>query len=62
MDGKGRHTDNASMERLWRAPRHEEVFLKAHVNVAEAPREVEAYLRFSNYQGSINPWATGPSP
>ena len=38
MDGKGRRTDNASVERLWRALRHEEVFLNAHVNVAEVPR------------------------
>ena len=35
MDGKVRHTDNASVERLWRALRYEEVFLKAHVNVTE---------------------------
>ena len=39
MDGKGRHTDNVSVERLWRALRHEEVFLKAHVNVTQAPRD-----------------------
>ena len=39
MDGKGRHTDNASVERLWRAPRYEKAFLEAHVNVTEAPRD-----------------------
>ena len=39
MDGKVRHTDNAPVERLWRALRYEEVFLKAQVNVTEAPRD-----------------------
>ena len=47
MDGKGRWMDNVFIERLWRAVKHEGVYLWAHENV----RELEAALEkwFSDY-------------
>lgn len=36
MDGKGRCLDNIFVERLWRSVKHEDVYLHAYANVAEA--------------------------
>ena len=35
MDGKGRYNDNIFVERLWRAVKYEEVYLKAYANGTE---------------------------
>ena len=36
MDGRGSWRDNVFVERLWRSVKHEEVYLHAYANVAEA--------------------------
>ena len=38
MDGKGRCQDNLFVERLWRAAKYEEVYLKAYADVLEAQK------------------------
>jgi putative transposase len=48
MDGKGRFLDNIFIERLWRALKYEEVFIKAYAWVAEARRGIGAWLAFYN--------------
>ena len=40
------------LERLWRTVKHEEMYLKTYDNATEARRELGAYLRFCNNQGS----------
>ena len=47
-DGKGRCLDNVFVERLWRALKYEEVYLKGYDSIAEARREIGAYLDFFN--------------
>jgi transposase InsO family protein len=39
MDGKGRYMDNIFVERLWRSPKYEEVYLNAYASV-RIPGEV----------------------
>ena len=48
MDGRGRWLDNVFVERLWRSLKYEEVYLKAYESVAEARREIGAYLHYFN--------------
>jgi putative transposase len=48
MDGRGRWLDNVFIERLWRSIKHEEVYLKAYEDLAEARRELAAYFDFYN--------------
>lgn len=48
MDGRGRVYDNIFVERLWRALKYEEVYLKAYDNVFEALREIGRYFEFYN--------------
>jgi putative transposase len=50
MDGRGRWLDNVFIERLWRSVKHEEVYLKAYENLAEARRELGAYFHFYNHR------------
>jgi putative transposase len=47
-DGKGRCLDNVFAERLWRSLKYEEVYLKGYDSIAEARREIGAYLAFFN--------------
>ena len=47
-DGKGRCLDNVFAERLWRSLKYEEVYLKGYDSIAEARREIGAYLPFFN--------------
>jgi len=47
MDGKGRWMDNVFIERLWRAVKHEGVYLWAHENVRELEIALEKW--FSDY-------------
>lgn len=47
MDGKGRWIDNVFIERLWRAVKHEGVYLWAHENVRELEVALEKW--FSDY-------------
>ena len=48
MDGKGRYTDNIFVERLWRSPKYEEVYLRAYRDGREARRSIGAYFDFYN--------------
>jgi len=50
MDGRGRVYDNIFVERLWRALKYEEVYLKAYDNVFEALREIGRYFTFYNVE------------
>ncbi len=47
-DGQGRYRDNIFVERLWRAVKYEEVYLKAYASVLEAQKRLEDYFRFYN--------------
>ena len=48
MDGKGAWRDNILVERLWRAVKYEEVYLRAYDTVAEARASIGRYLSFYN--------------
>ena len=48
MDGQSRYQDNLFLERLWRAEKYQEVYLKAYGNVTEGRRELGEYFRFYN--------------
>jgi len=48
MDGRGRVFDNIFVERLWRALKYEEVYIKSYLNFREAKREIGYYLEFYN--------------
>ena len=48
MDGKGAWRDNVFVERLWRAVKYEEVYLKAYDSVSEARASIARYLAFYN--------------
>jgi putative transposase len=50
MDGRGRWLDNVFIEGLWRSVKHEEVYLKAYDDLAEARRELAAYFDFYNHR------------
>ena len=44
MDGKGSWRDNVFVERLWRAIKYEEVYLRAYNNVPEARSSLGRYI------------------
>ena len=48
MDGKGRWVDNVFIERLWRSLKHEEVYLKAYEDVADARAGIGAWIEYYN--------------
>ena len=48
MDGRGSWRDNVFVERLWRAVKYEEIYLRAYDSVAEARRSICNYLAFYN--------------
>jgi putative transposase len=48
MDGKGRYLDNIPIERFWRSLKYEEVYLKSYRDLAEARREMGAYVKLYN--------------
>src|SRR3954471_12104060 len=48
MDGKGRYMDNIFVERLWRSPKYEEVYLNAYASIAEAKAGIGSWLDFYN--------------
>jgi putative transposase len=50
MDGRGRVYDNIFVERLWRALKYEEVYLKTYEDVREARREIGRYFEFYNQE------------
>ena len=48
MDGRGAWRDNVFVERLWRAVKYEEVYLRAYTGVPEARASIDRYLGFYN--------------
>ncbi len=50
MDGRGRCFDNIFVERLWRAVKQEEVYLKQYLDVWEAEESLRNYFDFYNYE------------
>ena len=48
MDGRGRVYDNIFVERLWRAVKYEEVYLKSYQTVREAMHGIDRYFGFYN--------------
>lgn len=48
MDGKGRALDNVFVERLWRAVKYEEVYLRDYKTVKEAKMALARYFEFYN--------------
>lgn len=48
MDGKGRATDNAFIERFWRSLKYEEVYLHDYTSVALARKRIADYVAFYN--------------
>ena len=48
MDGKGSYNDNLFIERLWRAVKYEEVYLKAYQDGRDARIALGNYFRFYN--------------
>jgi hypothetical protein len=48
MDGKSRYMDNIFVERLWRSPKYEGVYLNTYASVAEAKEGIGSWLEFYN--------------
>jgi len=48
MDGKGRATDNALIERLWRSIKYEDILLKDYQTLKRLREGVAKYVRFYN--------------
>ena len=50
MDGRGRALDNVFVERLWRSPKYEEVYLKAYPEVRELESGLLSWFEFYNHE------------
>jgi putative transposase len=50
MDGRGRATDNAFIERLWRNVKQEHLYLNAHENGQELYAGLKYYFDFYNHK------------
>jgi putative transposase len=50
MDGKGRALDNVFVERLWRALKYEEIYLKDYAEVADCRKGLAHYFPFYNHE------------
>jgi putative transposase len=48
MDGKGRATDNAFIERLWRSVKYEHVYIYAYETVNDLYKGLEGYMMYYN--------------
>lgn len=58
MDGKGRWVDNVFIERLWRAVKHEGIYLWAYENLHQLERALAKWLP-TTMDGSHTPPSTG---
>jgi putative transposase len=62
MDGVGRATDNAFIERLWRTVKYEEVYLKEYASGDETYTSLNRFFEYYDYDrphqglGSKTPW------
>jgi putative transposase len=50
MDGKGRATDNAFVERLWRSVKYEKIYLNPAVDGLDLNRQLVEYFDYYNYE------------
>ncbi len=50
MDGKGRATDKAFIERLWRSVKYEHVYIHAHQSTMELYEGLQYYFSYYNEQ------------
>lgn len=50
MDGKGRATDNAQIERFWRSVKWEEVYLYEPQNYIDLQKMIARYIAFYNHE------------
>ena len=48
MDGKGRATDNALVERLWRTVKYEDIFIRDYSSVTELRAGLNKFFRYYN--------------
>ena len=48
MDGRGRWMDNVFIERLWRALKYEDVYLKGYADGIEARAGIGSWIAFYN--------------
>jgi len=48
MDGKGRATDNAQIERLWRTVKYEDIFIRDYSSVKELRLGLNKFFRYYN--------------
>ena len=48
MDGKGRATDNAQIERFWRSVKCEEVYLREPKNFIELQQQIKNYSYYNH--------------
>jgi len=60
IDGKGCWRDNIFVERLWRSPKYEEVYLHAYDSVSAATAGIERYVRLYNSRGRTPVSPTAP--
>lgn len=50
MDGKGRATDNAFIERLWRSVKYEKLYLQPPTDGHDLWEKIEQYIHYYNYK------------
>ena len=48
MDGKGRATDNAFIERLWRSVKYEKIYLNPPIDGIDLYQKIEEYFDYYN--------------
>jgi putative transposase len=49
VDGRGRALDNVFVERLWRAVKYEDIYLRGYEEVPELRRGLSRYFGFYNH-------------
>jgi putative transposase len=49
MDGRGRALDNVFVERLWRAVKYEDIYIRGYEEVPELLRGLTRYFAFYNH-------------
>jgi putative transposase len=59
-DGRGRALDNVFVERLWRAVKYEDVYIRGYNEVPGFRRRLSRYLHFTTEKGFTNRWAIEP--
>jgi putative transposase len=50
MDGRGRALDNVFVERLWRAAKYEDIYIRGYEGVPELRRALAQYFAFYNHE------------